>query len=96
MSEARLICDFCSAPSPEHRIQVRSFVVDDVVPVTHGMTSVGDFLACNVCFHIIESGDREGLITRARQSFIRREEHWDENCNKELRRFYEQFWEHKV
>lgn len=92
MTEPELLCDFCAAPNPQHRIHSIGFDVDDVVPVTAPMTSTGDFLACDACNAIIQGENRQGLLTRARTEFIRQQRIWSVNHERQLVRFHEQFW----
>lgn len=90
------VCDFCSELRPTHSVLCFSFDVQDPVPVTQPMTSRGDFLACDACFAIINANDREGLIQRAKASFIRRHGYWHADVERALRSFYRQFWEHRI
>lgn len=55
------VCDFCSL-KPEWRYPAKSFVFEDGSPLPP--ESVGDWLACDVCAALIESGEWEELAKR--------------------------------
>jgi len=58
-SSGHSLCDFCSSPAPSWRYPAATFA--DLV----GSRSVEDWLACDECHTLIESGDRMGLGQRS-------------------------------
>jgi hypothetical protein len=58
-----VICDFCSGSSVRWSYPAKTFRA-------FVGTSVGDWAACERCHHLIESGDRDGLMKRSLITFI--------------------------
>jgi hypothetical protein len=65
-----VICDFCSSPAPAWRYPADSFL-DQL----RGR-SVGDWLACDECHGLIESGDRPALAQRSLLTHVVRKDWW--------------------
>ena len=62
-----IICDFCSTPNPTWRYPAKSFEAEQ-----HGnvhINSEGDWAACDECHRLIQTGNREGLLTRTAQTY---------------------------
>jgi len=59
-----LLCDFCSTPEPAWAYPAADFQ-DSPISV-----SVGGWCACQMCHDLIESGCREGLVTRSFQKYL--------------------------
>lgn len=90
-------CDFCHEENPNRPIRCADFEVVDVVPNVTPMVSTGHFLACETCYQLVREEDREALYTRAKESFIRRHlVKWNPIADKQLKMFFEQFWENRV
>jgi len=53
-----LICDFCSSEAPSWCYPADSFLDE------HGSRSVSDWMACETCHELIESGNRDALAAR--------------------------------
>jgi hypothetical protein len=68
MTNADLICDFCSAPAPAWRYPARTFLAYCVANVAG--ESVGDWAACDECHRLIEAEDRNGLAQRSLDGLI--------------------------
>lgn len=54
------VCDFCSAPGPQHVFDVPDFNV----PVTNAL-STGDWAACDECADLVRKGKKKQLLDRA-------------------------------
>jgi hypothetical protein len=63
MSDADLICDFCSGRDPAWRYPALTFLAY-CTPNIAG-ESVGDWAACDACHALIEAEDRMGLAERS-------------------------------
>lgn len=49
-----MICDFCSAPDPQHTIPCRSFDVDEILLTPEGFRSLDEWMACDACCALIQ------------------------------------------
>ncbi len=67
------ICDFCSEPQVRWSYPARDFVDVGLVTPTGILVSesVGAWAACEECHRLIEAGDRDALLRRSIQNFIR-------------------------
>ena len=65
---SHLICDFCSDSPVTWRYPAQTFIAYE----TAGLVgqSVGDWAACNGCYELIQSGNREQLLERSLQNLI--------------------------
>lgn len=63
------VCDLCSDPNPVHRYPCEDHIAVPFTPVAPGEeiagASRGDWLACQSCAELIDSGDLKGLANRS-------------------------------
>ena len=64
------VCDFCSAPSPPHRIGAYDFIMAHFCSPQLG--SRGQWAACNTCKELIDGNRWEQLIDRATAVFAKK------------------------
>jgi hypothetical protein len=67
----RIICDFCSSPNVVYRYPCYD---DSVIVESNGFAlgigSLGDWVSCEHCADIIDTGNRSMLVDRSVDSFI--------------------------
>jgi hypothetical protein len=68
MSDANLLCDFCSGPGPNWRYPAWNFIAYRTANLVG--ESVGDWAACDGCHGLIEARDRQGLAQRSLDELI--------------------------
>jgi len=66
-----VICDFCSsAEKPQTAFECRDFPMGED-PLGRQHVSTGGFNACPTCAKYVESGNREALLNRSVENFMR-------------------------
>ena len=68
MTNASLLCDFCSVPGQVWQYPASNFVAYCAPNVAN--ESVGDWAACDRCHVLIETDDRRGLAQRSLDELI--------------------------
>jgi hypothetical protein len=61
MSKPVMICDFCGEPNPPHACKCRTCKIDAVALPHLNITSTEDWMACDMCKLLIDSGQRAEL-----------------------------------
>ena len=65
---AQPVCDFCSTPSPAWRYPARSFITAPNEPLVED--TLGDWVACDECYRLIESGNAAALAVRSADAMV--------------------------
>jgi hypothetical protein len=94
-----VICDFCSAPDPPHRILCRSFTAARAILPKVRFESVSDWWACDTCHALVVAEDRGGLLERGVRAACERDPYLAAHrvaFGEYLGRIYVQFWESRI
>jgi hypothetical protein len=67
-----LICDFCSSTEIYCGYPAEDFVITGKDMIGGGWGSRGGWCACEICYNLIEAGDRAGLISRSVNQFFQK------------------------